>query len=702
VRRARSFCSKNHKRFHKKLINQKYTCDMARLPSPGGDVGAWAEILNEYLLVSHNDDGTQRQTSIPNRSVDFPQLNVKNNADQDVSELVLTNDNSRLYWRDAGSLVRAKSRLRINVIDYGAKGDSITDDTAAIQAAIDAAENGGVVEFPRGTYMVSGLKVRRNGIALSGESRLGSRISRVEGSTGPLIDLSGTASMNGHLKFCSINNLTLIGNYQPGTLLRSYYADNLIFREVNFRACDGASLDFIEVWDTRFNNCTWENCGNSTTPACLFRNSMPLGEFGYSDDNTNQIHFTGCRWESWGNGAVRIDGGANGSPRLINGFFFVSCKMESRHAAGPAFQIMPGSTLVFVNQLYIAIMAAEPDIVKPLDAIEDHGSHIFMTDVYVQWGEEVNIANSLVNVKRSGPHMYYKLSTFYPSQDPIEAAVVAAPEAFDVIVSCNVTNRGARAKGNVSEITPYSSRIGMVLPLDASGTLRLYSTVNGKDLFKADNTGTRPGIYYANGADMVGYADAYTTEKWRLVSSTGAARFAGGKFQIEATKGHVGINAAPFTNLAMLIKPAVEGDRGIAVVRPTAASTTRLMEFQDETFNIQGLAIDSHGRPTAVGTPARVTAGDQVSYANPGIQVRDIAGNVNAAVRPSPTAPGTIATITFSRPYNAAPLYISIADHSPTPADLYVSARTAAGFTVSTRSPLRGGMQVTFDYSVTA
>lgn len=675
---------------------------MARLPIPGGDADAWAEILNEYLLVSHNPDGTQRVESIPPHSIELKDLDVKNNPDQDISELVLTNDNSRLYWRDAVSLVRAKSRLRINVHDFGAKGDGQTDDTNAIQAAIDSAENGGIIEIPRGTYMVRGLKVKRHGITITGEARYGSRLSRIDGSLDPLIDLSGTGSLEGHLKFCSVTNITLIGNYKPGVLLRSYYADNFVFRDLNFTNCDGIALDFIEVWDTRFYNCTWENCGNSTEPASLFRNSMPPGEFGYGDDNSNQIHFLGCRWESWRNGAVRLDGAANGSTRLLNGFFFVSCKMESRYAGGPAFQIMPGSTLVFVNQLYIAVMAAESDTVKPLDAIEDHGSHIFMTDVYVQWGEEVNIANSLVNIKRSGPHMYYKLSTFYPAQDPIEAAVVAAPESFDVIVSCNVTNRGRHTKGNVTEVQLYNPRIGLVLPIEPSGTFKVLSATTNKDLARIDNTGTRPGFYFANGTDAVGFSDAYASEKWRLVSSTGAARFAGGKFQIEAAKGHVGINATPFTNIAMLIKPAVEGDCGVVVVRPTNSSTTRLMEFQDETFNVQGLAIDSNGRPIAVGTPARVTPGEQVSYANPGIQVRDIAGNINAAVRPSPTAPGTIATITFSRPYNTPPLYISIADHSATPADLYVSSRSASAFTVSTRTALRGGMLITFDYSVVA
>jgi nitrous oxidase accessory protein NosD len=55
--------------------------------------------------------------------------------------------------------------------DFGAAGDGVTDDTAAIQAAIDAAEaaGGGIVFFPAGDYSITGLTVDDN-VRLTGTS----------------------------------------------------------------------------------------------------------------------------------------------------------------------------------------------------------------------------------------------------------------------------------------------------------------------------------------------------------------------------------------------------------------------------------------------------------------------------------------------------------------------------------------------------
>ena len=63
----------------------------------------------------------------------------------------------------------AKGDLVLNVKDYGAIGDGAANDTAAIQAALDAVPVvGAVVWLPPGTYLVSALTITVNGTVLAG------------------------------------------------------------------------------------------------------------------------------------------------------------------------------------------------------------------------------------------------------------------------------------------------------------------------------------------------------------------------------------------------------------------------------------------------------------------------------------------------------------------------------------------------------
>ena len=61
-----------------------------------------------------------------------------------------------------GCVVTPKSPLVVDVRDKGAKGDGHTDDTEAIQAAIDeVGGTGGTVLVPGGTYMVDAVKKKQ-------------------------------------------------------------------------------------------------------------------------------------------------------------------------------------------------------------------------------------------------------------------------------------------------------------------------------------------------------------------------------------------------------------------------------------------------------------------------------------------------------------------------------------------------------------
>lgn len=100
---------------------------MARLPVPGNDSGAWGNVLNDYLSVEHNADGTHKITGVEHTSnkgqangyapldgsSQVPLSNLPSIPQSQVTNLITT-----LATKvDEGALV-------FNAMDYGAKGDA--------------------------------------------------------------------------------------------------------------------------------------------------------------------------------------------------------------------------------------------------------------------------------------------------------------------------------------------------------------------------------------------------------------------------------------------------------------------------------------------------------------------------------------------------------------------------------------------------
>lgn len=53
---------------------------MVRLPQPGSDKGQWGGILNDFLLASHNIDGTVKANTITGAMVQNSSLSTSNTA----------------------------------------------------------------------------------------------------------------------------------------------------------------------------------------------------------------------------------------------------------------------------------------------------------------------------------------------------------------------------------------------------------------------------------------------------------------------------------------------------------------------------------------------------------------------------------------------------------------------------------------------
>lgn len=169
--------------------------------------------------------------------------------------------------------VQDKLREQSSVKDYGAKGDGISDDTAAIQAAINAVlPAGGALYIPRGTYKITAKLIIPGsyGWRIYGEGQLGSRLKqftantrifsfendnvhswRIDGLTFEWSSPQPAANTNAVAIFMGTGSASMVGFYQWKVSNCTFYKG---FRGI---ACDPVNSPVM--WGVHVHDCFFES-----------------------------------------------------------------------------------------------------------------------------------------------------------------------------------------------------------------------------------------------------------------------------------------------------------------------------------------------------------------------------------------------------------------------------------------------------------
>jgi parallel beta-helix repeat protein len=262
---------------------------------PGGEIWLTEAALYKFtietalgVLIGTYDNIYGNIESVNPINVNFTGFKGQVGSVEDLAD----NDGSDwIGFQQAGTgavAISAQDKMRqiLSVKDFDAVGDGVTDDTAAIQAAVNAATANQTVYFPQGTYAVgaAGIAVTsKTGVTLLGD--------------GAIIRITAISTLTTNLGVATIR---LSGCTRSGVRGLEINGNSIASSAIGFNACTECFVDKVTVYASGVNGqITSSNGGvrNEFTDNIVHSARLPssrglwLGNLNASDMETDVFVF---------------------------------------------------------------------------------------------------------------------------------------------------------------------------------------------------------------------------------------------------------------------------------------------------------------------------------------------------------------------------------------------------------------------------